>query len=114
MASTDGSRAVHDRYLESCGSAVGLHARGGKCWDDACISGIFDWPSIPSVYRSSRNSETDTGIGATTTVGIVAIGSATALATATGPKLGTIGADSSTTDGSKPRCQGEWYRTGEV
>ena len=110
MAPTDGSRAVYDRYLEPCSSTVGLPTRGSRCRDDACISGIFDQPSLPTIYRSSGDGETGTETGAAATTGTTA----TAPATATGPALVTAGANSSMADGSRPRCRKEWYRIGEA
>ena len=95
MAPTNGSRMIHDRYPESGSSTVGLPSRGSGCRDDACIIGIFDWASVSSFHRSSGDGEA--GIGT---------------ATGTSLALSTIGADSSMTDGSRPRCRGEWFQTG--
>ena len=104
MASSDGSRVVHDRYPEPRSYTVGLPSRGSGCRDDACILGIFDWASISLFYRSSQDGEAGIGTGATTIAGIAATTLAKASATATSPASGTTGVDSSIVDEIRPRC----------
>ena len=101
----DGSRVIHDRYPQPSYCSVGLPIEGSRCRDEACISGIFDWPSISLVYRPSGDGKIGT---------LIAAAIATTLATTIDSTPCIEGADSSTVDGIRSRYQREWYRIEET
>ena len=58
MVTKVGSREIHDICVQRCCDTVGLPANSGRCRGDTGLLGIFFYPSLPMLHRSSGDGST--------------------------------------------------------